>query len=80
MNLPFRQVADIMEALSAHPVKQFFWAKHDPQTGRGEAHLHFNKEGLARMLEHRLVIQGGEVTNWQGVLVLYPINSYQLTR
>jgi adenine deaminase len=66
MNLPFQQVSAIMESLSTHPVKQFFWARLDPQTGK--EHPQFTREGLARMLEHPLVVQGGELTNWQGVL------------
>ncbi|WP_340673109.1 adenine deaminase C-terminal domain-containing protein [Brevibacillus agri] len=66
MNLPPEQVAALMESLSGHPVKQFFWARLDPQTGK--EHPQFTKEGLARMLEHPLVVQGGELTNWSGVL------------
>ena len=66
MNLPFEQVKEIMESLADHPVKQFFWARLDPQTGK--EHPQFTKEGLARMLEHPLVVQGGELTSWSGVL------------
>lgn len=66
MDLPYEQVAAIMESLSSHPVKQFFWARLDPQTGK--EHPQFTREGLSRMLEHPLVLQGGELTYWQGVL------------
>lgn len=66
MNLPFHQIEGIMESLSAHPVKQFFWARLDPQTGK--EHPSFSREGLSRMLEHPLVVQGGELTSWSGVL------------
>lgn len=66
MNLPMEQVEKLMESLASHPVKQFFWGRLDPQTGKD--HPHFTKQGLARMLEHPQVIQGGELTNWQGVL------------
>ncbi|ASJ57131.1 adenosine deaminase [Brevibacillus formosus] len=66
MHLPFSQTAAIMDSLEAHPVKQFFWGRLDPQTGK--AHPSFTKENLARMLEHPRVIQGGELTNWGGVL------------
>lgn len=66
MNLPFEQVKAIMESLDAHPVKQYFWGRLDPQTGKD--HPQFTREGLTRMLEHPLVIQGGELTNWPGVL------------
>ncbi|KLH97589.1 adenine deaminase C-terminal domain-containing protein [Brevibacillus formosus] len=66
MHLPFSQTAAIMDSLAAHPVKQFFWGRLDPQTGK--AHPSFTKENLARMLEHPRVLQGGELTNWGGVL------------
>ncbi|TKI59371.1 adenine deaminase [Brevibacillus antibioticus] len=66
MQLPFSQTAAIMDSLAAHPVKQFFWGRLDPQTGK--THPSFTKENLARMLEHPRVIQGGELTNWGGVL------------
>ncbi|MBG9943355.1 adenine deaminase C-terminal domain-containing protein [Brevibacillus formosus] len=66
MHLPFSQTSAIMDSLAAHPVKQFFWGRLDPQTGK--AHPSFTKENLARMLEHPRVIQGGELTNWGGVL------------
>lgn len=66
MHLPFSQTAAIMGSLAAHPVKQFFWGRLDPQTGK--AHPSFTKENLARMLEHPRVLQGGELTNWGGVL------------
>lgn len=66
MHLPFSETAAIMESLTVHPVKQFFWGRLDPQTGK--SHPAFTKEGLARMLAHPRVIQGGELTNWGGVL------------
>lgn len=68
MTLPFAQVADIMEKLAEHPVKQFFWARLDPQMRRTMASPPFDREGIDRMLEHPRVIQGGELTDWQGVL------------
>jgi len=66
MNLPFAQVEAFMESFCAHPVKQYFWARLDPQTGK--EHPQFTREGIKRMLEHPLVLQGGELTNWPGVL------------
>ncbi|MED1724915.1 adenine deaminase C-terminal domain-containing protein [Brevibacillus parabrevis] len=66
MNLPSEQISSLMESLAAHPVKQYFWGRLDPQTGK--EHPQFTKDGLRRMLEHPLVVQGGELTNWGGVL------------
>lgn len=66
MNLPFAEIEAMMESLMEHPVKQYFWARFDPQTGAD--HPKFTREGIKRMLEHPLVIQGGELTRWLGVL------------
>ncbi|USG66413.1 amidohydrolase family protein [Brevibacillus ruminantium] len=68
MSLPFEQVAALMEKVAKHPVKQYFWGRLDPQMRRTEAAAPFDREGLNRMLEHPRVIQGGELTDWQGVL------------
>jgi adenine deaminase len=66
--LPPEEVADIMEKLQAHPVKQFFWARLDPQI-RGQAEdPAYSRQGVAQMVANPLVIQGGELTDWQGVL------------
>jgi len=66
--LPYPEVAHIMENLQRHPVKQFFWARLDPQIRRQVEHHAYTREGLTRMMSHPLVIQGGELTDWQGVL------------
>jgi adenine deaminase len=66
--LPYAEVADIMEKLQNHPVKQYFWARLDPQIRSQAEHHAYSKEGLSRMMRHPLVIQGGELTDWQGVL------------
>lgn len=65
--LPLDDVERLMDELAEHPVKQLFWARLDSQTYQpaGEA---FTKEGIARMIRHPRVIQGGELTRWGGVL------------
>lgn len=66
--LPYEEVADIMEKLSNHPVKQLFWARLDPQIQQQNTHAAYTKEGLDKILSHPLVIQGGELTDWPGLL------------
>lgn len=68
MSLPFEQVSRIMDQLSEHPVKQYFWGRLDPQMRRDKAEPPFDRESISRMLEHPRVVQGGELTDWQGVL------------
>lgn len=66
--LPYEQVSEIMEKLGDHPVKMYFWARLDPQNRGMARHAAYSKQGLAEMMAHPLVIQGGELTDWQGVL------------
>ncbi|NGQ97019.1 adenine deaminase [Brevibacillus sp. SYP-B805] len=65
--LPLAEMEELMEALSSHPVKQFFWARLDSQSRKRDQEA-FRKEGIERLLAHPLVIQGGELTDWGGVL------------
>jgi adenine deaminase len=67
--LPHGEVEEIMQSLALQPVKQFFWARLDPQIRMPERGYFYTKEGLARMIDHPLVIQGGELTDWRGVIV-----------
>ncbi|MGE5702692.1 MAG: amidohydrolase family protein, partial [Clostridia bacterium] len=67
-SLPHEQVESILNRLSEHPVKQFFWARLDPQIRQSVPNEAFSKAGLARLLEHPLVLQGGELTDWTGFL------------
>ncbi len=66
--LPADEVEKIMETLAAHPVKQFFWARLDPQSHKPQNKAKFAGERLGRMISHPLVIQGGELTDWRGIL------------
>ncbi|UFJ41018.1 amidohydrolase family protein [Brevibacillus humidisoli] len=66
--LPFEQVSEIMQRLAAHPVKYFFWARLDPQNKSPQLRDLFRMERLQQMIDHPQVIQGGELTDWHGVL------------
>ncbi|WP_241236300.1 adenine deaminase C-terminal domain-containing protein [Brevibacillus marinus] len=66
--LPFAQVTEIMERLAASPVKHLFWARLDPQNKSEHLRELFQPQRLAQMIEHPLVIQGGELTDWIGLL------------
>lgn len=66
--LPPDEVEEIMNHLALQRVKQLFWARLDPQIRLPERGYFYTKDGLARMIDHPLVIQGGELTDWRGVL------------
>lgn len=66
--LPFAQVEEIMQRLAAYPVKHFYWARLDPQNISEQGKTLFRSEWLAQLIDHPLVIQGGELTDWRGVL------------
>ncbi|MGD8191808.1 adenine deaminase C-terminal domain-containing protein [Brevibacillus ginsengisoli] len=67
-SLPFEEVTQIMDLLSGHPVKQYFWARLDPQSQKIEKKARYTKDQLTQMLAHPLVIQAGELTDWGGIL------------
>ncbi|RNB81023.1 adenine deaminase [Brevibacillus fluminis] len=67
-SLSLEQVEAILQQLTNHPVKQFFWARLDPQIRLAKQSEAFQKDGLARLLAHPLVLQGGEITDWTGFL------------
>ncbi|MBO8164743.1 MAG: adenine deaminase [Brevibacillus sp.] len=66
--LPFEQVAEIMQCLGDSPVKHFFWARLDPQNISPRQPEQFGKQRLEEIITHPLVIQGGELTDWGGLL------------
>jgi adenine deaminase len=56
----------IIERLADGPTTWFWWCRYDAQTLLREQP--FNSERIRKWLEHPLVIQGGELTGWPGVL------------
>jgi adenine deaminase len=50
------------------PVKNFWWARLDPQTTDDSLKRAFTPERVKRMLQHPLVLQAGELTAWRELL------------
>lgn len=67
-SLPYAEVAQLLEQLSEHPVKQYYWARLDPQSQKIEKKARYSPDQLTQMLAHPLVIQAGELTDWGGIL------------
>lgn len=58
----------IMDQLSSHPVKMLWWARLEPQTTQEELLKKYELEPIQKLLNHPLVIQGGEVSHWVPLL------------
>ncbi len=67
-SLPQEDVEKLMEQMAQHPVKQFFWARLDPQSQKQENKMLYNPDRLIQMVAHPLVVQAGELTDWGGIL------------
>jgi adenine deaminase len=62
------QMEQIFEFFSTLPVKNFWWARLDPQCVQPEMLERFTNERVKRTLEHPLVLQAGELTAWSELL------------
>lgn len=54
----------LMEELSRHPVKMLWWCRLESQSSQKELIDKFQLPNIAKLLDHPLVIQGGELTQW----------------
>jgi len=62
------QIEHLMEYSSRLPVKNFWWARLDPQSNHPDMIAKFTKERLMRVLQHERVVQAGELTAWPQAL------------
>ncbi|WP_139492218.1 adenine deaminase C-terminal domain-containing protein [Brevibacillus dissolubilis] len=69
-----------MERHMIHPVKNLFWARLDPQTVSEQMRSGYTKERFETLLNHPLVIQSGELTDWSGILAERDEMMYGLRR
>ncbi|WP_424765566.1 adenine deaminase C-terminal domain-containing protein [Paenibacillus sp. sgz302251] len=73
-NLPFflqlkqEEMEALMEALSVMPIKNFWWARLDPQVGESELADRFTEERVRRTLRNKAVLQAGELTYWKELI------------
>nr|WP_206763649.1 adenine deaminase C-terminal domain-containing protein [Brevibacillus laterosporus] len=65
--LPYDKLSSLFGEINKHPMKQFFWARLDSQTLPDPEGV-FQRERIKELLDHPLVIQAGELTDWRGIL------------
>ncbi|WP_094701400.1 adenine deaminase C-terminal domain-containing protein [Brevibacillus laterosporus] len=65
--LPYDKLSSLFDEINKHPMKQFFWARLDSQTLPDPEGV-FQRERIKELLDHPLVIQAGELTDWRGIL------------
>ncbi|GEL08544.1 adenine deaminase C-terminal domain-containing protein [Salisediminibacterium halotolerans] len=73
-NLPFilhLETADalrLIEEIQQTPAVMLWWARYDGQTALINQHHIFSYSAMKAWLDHPYVVQGGELTDWPGVL------------
>ncbi|MFD0770817.1 adenine deaminase C-terminal domain-containing protein [Bacillus sp. CGMCC 1.60114] len=58
----------LMDYSSHLPVKNYWWARMDPQSNHPDMLAKFTTERLVSLLSHKRVIQAGELTAWPAAL------------
>lgn len=59
---------EIMDHLAQHPVKMLWWSRLEPQTTQEELLEKYELSSIEKLVQHPLVIQGGEVSHWVSLL------------
>ncbi|GGG25874.1 putative adenine deaminase YerA [Paenibacillus abyssi] len=73
-NLPFflqlqqQEMEELIEALAVMPIKNFWWARLDPQVGEAEMTRKFEPDRVKRTLHNPAVLQAGELTYWKELI------------
>lgn len=62
------QMENLFESMSIMPVKNFWWARLDPQNTDPNLKALFTPDRLKQTLQHPSVIQAGELTAWKDML------------
>jgi adenine deaminase len=62
--LQLEDVLKIMDYSMALPVKNFWWAKLDPQSRNPDLLKRYTVENIRAIMEHPRTIQAGELTDW----------------
>src|SRR5690606_5152632 len=50
------------------PITMYWWSRYDAQTAMGNEELVFTNTDVKAWLEHKSVVQGGELTGWPRLL------------
>jgi adenine deaminase len=73
-NLPFflqlqqHEMEGLIQALQDMPIKNFWWARLDPQVSESDLAQQFTPERIQRMLQNPAVLQAGELTYWKELI------------
>lgn len=68
LHLQQQQMEGLMKALEDMPIKNFWWARLDPQVGDSEMFRRFTVERIKRMVHNPAVLQAGELTYWKELI------------
>lgn len=68
LRLEQNQLEHLFAMMSEMPVKNFWWARLDPQNTDNDLKALFTPERVIRTLKHPAVIQAGELTAWKALL------------
>jgi adenine deaminase len=73
-NLPFflqlqqQELEGLIEAFQDMPIKNFWWARLDPQVSESELDQQFTSERVRSMVRNPAVLQAGELTYWKDLI------------
>ncbi|MCP1124999.1 amidohydrolase family protein [Bacillus sp. 3103sda1] len=68
LNTDQKNLEYLMDYSSHLPIKNYWWARMDPQSNHPDMLAKFTTERLVSLLSHKRVIQAGELTAWPAAL------------
>ncbi|SFJ81647.1 adenine deaminase C-terminal domain-containing protein [Thermoflavimicrobium dichotomicum] len=68
LHLQQQEMEGLFEALQNMPIKNYWWARLDPQVNQTEMMMRFTPERVKRTLQHPAVLQAGELTYWKELI------------
>lgn len=68
LQLQQQELEGLIEAFEDMPVKNFWWARLDPQVSEAEMALKFTNDRVRRTLLNPSVLQAGELTYWRELI------------
>ncbi|MFS0614291.1 adenine deaminase C-terminal domain-containing protein [Lederbergia ruris] len=68
LHLNKKKAFSLMDQLNESPITMYWWSRYDAQTAMGEEELVFTNRDVKSWLEHKAVVQGGELTGWPKLL------------
>ncbi|MEW9670346.1 adenine deaminase C-terminal domain-containing protein [Ammoniphilus sp. 3BR4] len=68
LNLGQKEFSYLLDYSCSLPIKNFWWARLDPQSTQPDMMAKFTTERLIELLQHDRVLQAGELTSWPELL------------